>query len=111
MHSSMTQIPADYQVDFSDCQKLERLLEKLSLSREVLRAIEQIASAVQTSNDDEKQFNKLDIQCKPRSSHQMSRHINKVQAYMRKASALQHCAERTSILVGSLCSMKERFCN
>ena len=43
MHASLAQQDVDYEVSFVDCQRLERALEKLSLSQETLIAIERLA--------------------------------------------------------------------
>ena len=92
----------DYQVDFIDCQLLEKLLENLTLSQEILKTIEQIIYMLQTSDDYNKLLDGRELKQVPRGLHQMSRHINKVQGYIRTASALQYRAERTSILVSLL---------
>ena len=107
MHSSMAQKLVDYPVDFTDCQNLERLLEKLSLSREILRTIEQIACMLQSSSDDKKALDGHESEHEPTDLHQISRHINKIRGHMRTASALQHRAERTTILVSLLALMYE----
>ena len=107
MQSSITQKAVDYQVDFTDCQRLERLLEKLSLSWETLKMIERILRMLQNLNNRGKPLQDHERRDSQENLHQLSRLISRVQAYMRTASALQRCAERTSILVSLLSLVHE----
>ena len=70
-------------------------MEKLSLSQEILRANEQVISMLQESSDH-------DISCDDcglGDLHRLSKHTNKIQRYIKTATALVYRAERTSILV------------
>jgi hypothetical protein len=102
MHSSLVQKPVDYQVDFSDCQRLEKLLENLSLSQEILRTIEQTVCMFQNSNNYGTHLDDCEPEQELGDLHQMSRHVIRIQGYMRTASALQQRVERTLILVSLL---------
>lgn len=92
----------DFQVDFIDCQRLEKLLENLSLSQEILKTIEQIICMLRSSSDYNMPLDDCGSEHDPGDLHQMSSHINKIQGYMRTASVLQHRAGRTSVLVSLL---------
>lgn len=107
MHSSITQKTVDYHVNFTDCQRLERLLGKLSLSWEILKMIERIARMLQSSNKRGNILKDHESTHRQEDLHQLSRLISRVRAYMRTASALQRCAERTSILVSLFSSVYE----
>ena len=102
MYSSQTpQIKkvVDYQVDFIDCQRLEELLENLSLSQEILKSIECILYTLQSSDDYTKLPDNLELKQNSGDLHRITKYIHRVQGYMRTASALQYRAERTTILV------------
>lgn len=101
MHSSLAQKHMDYEVDFVDCQRLERALEKLSLSLEVLRQIEHIAYTLQSSMDRGKSLRHHASDCVVRDSHEISLHINKIRGFKETGLALQNRAERASGLVSS----------
>ncbi len=99
MHSSLAQKHVDYEVDFVDCQRLERILEKLSLSQEILMAMEQIAYTLQSLAEGGKTPNNHDQELVARDLHELLLHINKIRGFKRTASALKSRVERTSILV------------
>ena len=99
MHSSLAQKHVDYEVDFVDCQRLERVLEKLSLSQDILMAIEHIACTLQSSNGCSKFLSNHDSECAARDLHEILMHINKIRGFRKTASALQNRAKRASILV------------
>ena len=99
MHSSLAQKHVDYEVDFVDCQRLERVLEKLSLSQEILIAIEQIACTLQSLTECSKSLSNHDPERLARDLHEILLHINKIRGFRRTASALKSRAERASILV------------
>ena len=98
----------DYHVDFTDCQRLERLLEKLSLSWEILKTIERIVHMLHSSNKRGKLLDSHESRLRQEDLYQLSRLISRVRAYMRTALSLQCCTERTSILV-SLLSLVYEF--
>ena len=100
MHSSLAQKHVDYEVDFVDCQRLERTLDKISLSQEILMAIEQIVCTIQSLTECSKSLGNHDPERVARDLHEMLLHINKIRGFRRTASALQSRAERASILVG-----------
>ena len=102
MYSSHVKKVMDYQVDFIDCQRLEKLLENLSLSQEILKSIEWTIHTVQSSHDYTKLLDGGESKQNPRDLHRMTRYINRVQRYMGTASALQYRAERTTVLVSLL---------
>ena len=99
MHSSLARKRVDYEVDFVDCQRLERILEKLSLSQEVLMAIEQIACTLQSSTECSKSLSNHDPEGVARDLHEIFLHISKIRGFRRTAWALKSRAERASILV------------
>ena len=99
MHSSLAQKPVDYEVDFVDCQRLERAMEKLSVSQEILVAIEQIACTLRSLSKCSKSLSNHDSERIARESHDNLLHINKIRGYKRTASALQNRATRAHILV------------
>lgn len=101
MHSSIAQKHVDYEVDFVDCQRLERVLEKLFVSLEVLRQIEHVASILQSSMNRSKSLRDHASNYVVRDSHEISLHINKIRGFKETALALQHRAERASVLVSS----------
>ena len=94
MYSSLAQKTVDYQVDFVDCQRLEGLIDKLSLAQEILKAIVHIARMARNTEH-------VQTSHAPKDRRELSTkvQINKIQAYLRTASVLQQRAERTSILV------------
>ena len=96
MYSSQTKKFVDYQVEFVDCQRLERLLENLSLSQEILKAIEYTLYVLPNADDYTELFN---LEQNPRDLYRMTRQINQVRGFIRTATALQYRAERTTILV------------
>ena len=101
MHSSLAQQRMDYEIDFVDCQRLERALEKLSLSREILMAIKHIACTLQSLSDYDKSISNYDLRIIAGNSQEIFMHISNIRGYRRTASALQSRAIRTSILVSS----------
>ena len=102
MHSSLAQKKtADYAIDFVDCQRLERVLEKLSQSREILTAIEHIICTLQRLSDYDKSISNHNLTPIVDKSQEMLMHVSDIQGFRRKASALQSRAIRTSILVSS----------
>lgn len=102
MHSSLAQRNVDYEVDFVDCQRIERALEKLFISLEVLTQIEHIACTLQSSVDRSKSLRDHASDCVVRDSHEISLHINKIQGFQKTALALQNRAERASVLLTKL---------
>ena len=99
MHSSLAQKHVDYEVDFVDCQRLERALEKISLSQEVLVAIEHIACTLQNWSESSISVSNHDSERIARDLHDILLHINQIRGFKRTASALQNRAKRASILV------------
>ncbi len=99
MHSSLAQKHVDYEVDFIDCQRLERALEKLSLSQEILVAIENIVCTLQSLIERSKSLGNHDSERIANDLHDISSYINKIRGYRRTASALKNRAKRASILV------------
>lgn len=99
MHSSLAQKHVDYDVNFVDCQRLEKALEKLSLSEEILIVIEHIACTLQSLSECSKSLSNPDSERVARDLHEILLHINKIRGFRRTASALKNHATRASILV------------
>lgn len=99
MHSSLAQKLVDYEVDFVDCQRLERALEKISLSQEILAAIEHIACTLQKLSENSISLSNHDSERIARDLHDILLHINQIRGFKRTASALKDRIKRASILV------------
>ena len=99
MHSSLARKNVDYEADFVDCQRLERALEKISLSQEILAAIEHIAGTLQNISESNLSLSNHDSERIAGDLHDILVHINQVRGYKRTASALKDRAKRASILV------------
>ena len=99
MHSSLAQKYVDYEVDFVDCQRLERTLEKMYLSQEILVAMEHIACALQHLSENSLSLSNHDSERIARDLHEILLHINQIRGFKRTASALQDRIKRASILV------------
>ncbi|KAI4190850.1 MAG: hypothetical protein L6R41_000545 [Letrouitia leprolyta] len=99
LHSSLAPKQVDYEVDFVDCQRLERALEKLSVSREVLLALEHIACTLQSSTDRDKPSNDSHPDRVVEDSNEILVQLNKIRGFSRTALALQDRVKRASVLV------------
>jgi hypothetical protein len=98
MHSSLTPKPVDYEIDFVDCQRLENLVDKLSLSQDILKSIKQISYMIR-SRDDSMLPIHLESDWNSQQLSRLPRYIEMVQGFERTAASLERQATRTSLLV------------
>ena len=104
MHSSLTAHLVDYEVTFLDCQRVERLVDALSLSQGILRSIKEIASMLQSwiaSNSLD--WSAAEIRC--RELMQIPEYSRRIHEHIAQSALMQTKAERTSLLVSSVTSM------
>jgi hypothetical protein len=100
MRSALVARTVDYKIDFTDCQRLEKLIDTLSLSQEILGSFEEIACMLQNSSCAPQNFGQDQANCYFRESSRIRRYINRIQSFIKAASALERQAERVSLLVG-----------
>ncbi|KAI9892301.1 MAG: hypothetical protein M1814_001500 [Vezdaea aestivalis] len=102
MHSSLDLEPVDYQVSFTDCQRLERLLENLALAQDTLSMIEQIIDLLQSSSNPNTGPDDLGSDRQIKDSRLASKYISQIQSYKRTVATLQLHVERKVILLMKL---------
>ena len=98
-HSSLLPKTVDFEVDFTDCQRLEKFLEKLCISEEILQSLEEIVHSLKKSEGFNDLPDKPKARLQPRDTHQFHGYIDQVHNYQRAALALRHRAERAFNLV------------
>lgn len=93
--SSLTPQTVDYKTSFKDCQRLQDIIHKLSLSQEVLDSTLQVAHML------ERQHNSQDRNTKEDSdiSTRIQSAIQKIQGFKRTATVLEKYANGASHLV------------
>lgn len=101
MHSSLSSRPVDYVVDFLDCQRLERFIETLSLSQEILRSVQEVGCMLQSLSNANKYSDSFGSICSPFELYHVPEYITRTERYIRQAMVLERQAERTSLLVSS----------
>lgn len=101
LHSSLATHLVDYEVTFLDCQRVERLVDALSLSQGILRSIKEIASMLQswiTSNSPD--WSAAEIRC--REFMQIPEYSRRIHEHIAQSALMQTRAERTSLLLQKL---------
>lgn len=99
IYSSLAPKPVDYEIDFVDFQRLQKLVDTLSLAREILKSVERIAYTIRSKENDLRllEHTKNDF-----DSHRLCRisgYIKRLQGFTRTAAALGRQAESISLLV------------
>jgi hypothetical protein len=99
--SSLTPRAVDYETSFKDCQRLQDIIHRLSLSQEVLEATLQVAYMIERQHSSQEAYQDRNMIGYPDVSTGIQAVIQKIQGFKRTAAVLEKYADGTSHLVST----------
>jgi hypothetical protein len=97
--SSLTPRAVDYETSFNDCQRLQDIINRLSLSEEVLESTLQVAYMIERQHNSQEGHQDRNMKEYHDISTGIQTAIRKIQGFKRTAAALEKHADGTSRLV------------